>query len=71
MWLVGVGLTALVGVAYALLYQDAVGGYRDIVPVYLFRWIDSRGSCVLGVSDRKDSLAARESAHGCGDGTET
>jgi hypothetical protein len=36
MWLVGVGLLALVGVAYALLYRDAVGGYKDIFPVYLF-----------------------------------
>jgi hypothetical protein len=36
MWLVGVALIALVGVAYALLYQDAVGGYKDIVPVYIF-----------------------------------
>lgn len=36
MWLVGVGLIALVAIAYALLYQDAVRGYKDIVPVYLF-----------------------------------
>ena len=36
MWLIGVGLIGLVGVAYALLYKDAVGGYQDVVPVYLF-----------------------------------
>jgi len=36
MWMVGVGLIALVGVSFFFLYEDAIGGYKDVVPVYFF-----------------------------------
>lgn len=36
MWVLGVGLIALVGMTYALLYQDGVNGYRSAMPAYFF-----------------------------------
>lgn len=36
MWVVGVGLIALTGIAYALMYQDALDGYKNAIPAYFF-----------------------------------
>jgi hypothetical protein len=35
-WLVGAALLAVTGVAFLLLYKDALDGYQEEFPVYLF-----------------------------------
>jgi putative flippase GtrA len=35
-WLLGIALLLLTGISYLYLYYDALHGYHEVVPVYLF-----------------------------------
>ena len=45
MWIVGVALLALLGIAFLYLYADAQRGYHEILPVYIFA--GAATSCAL------------------------